>query len=169
MIALIHDMGSFIMMDHIPYYLEKIESKSLHCETKKCEIENGMLGYDNTEIGYIVCRHWGISEEISKLVKFHHSSDEIIERNGGLSRDSNNLLTVLRFSAQCASIVAAHHDWHEWDAEYLAEVLDDQCKVRIWDWMGVSKIDIAEHLLNLNTELEQILSSMNIGDYSESS
>jgi HD-like signal output (HDOD) protein len=168
LIALVHDLGSFIMMDNIPYYLEKIEAKSLHCETKKCEIENGLLGYDHTEVGYMVCRHWGIPEEISKLVKYHHSSDEIIERNGGLPQDSINLLTVLRFTDQCASIIAANNDWHEWGAEYLAEVIDEQCESVIWGRMGVTQINIARHLINLRPELEQILSSMNIGDGNES-
>jgi HD-like signal output (HDOD) protein len=168
LIALIHDMGSFMMMEHIPFYLEKIESKSFHCEARKCEIENGLLGYDHTEIGYIVCRHWGISEEISELVKYHHSSDDVIERNGGLSRESRHLLTVLRFSDHCTSIIQANYDWHEWDAEYLADVLDEQCHVPIWEWMGVSKIDIAEQLLNLKPEFDQLLNSMNIGDGNES-
>jgi len=167
LIALIHDIGSFIMMEHIPYYLEKVESKSLHCEAKKCEIENGILGYDHAEVGYMVCRHWGISEQISELVKYHHSSDEVINRNGGLSRESENLLNILRFSDQCANIFEANNNWHEWDIEYLAKVIDQQSHVRIWEWMGLPLMDIAKNLINLNPEIEQILSSMKLEDGDE--
>lgn len=158
--ALMHDIGSFIIMQLVPGSIDSIENQGWQINNEKVDVERSMLGYDHSEIGYLVCKHWGFSEELASVVKLHHMSD-IMEKEH-LTMEFRRQLLVVQFSDYVSSFMENNQEWCDWDAEMLAEHIENECQYPVWDILKVRVLDVAEQLYTVKTEIDSIFDVMGI-------
>jgi putative nucleotidyltransferase with HDIG domain len=72
--GLLHDFGKFVLLHYDTEKYEEILKTDSEFEMLKAEYEN--FGYNHTEIGSMVARHWNFPEEICLAILNHHSSSQ---------------------------------------------------------------------------------------------
>ncbi|HHV97096.1 MAG TPA: HDOD domain-containing protein [Clostridiaceae bacterium] len=71
--GLIHDIGITVLDICLPNLLDKIHTMVLEKGLHQIVAEKVVLnGITHTEIGMWLCREWGLPEEISEIVGYHH-------------------------------------------------------------------------------------------------
>ena len=76
MAGLIHDSGKIMLDDHVFKRKKMFEGLMMDFEKTFCEVEQEVLGLDHSEIGYEVCKCWGIPEILTSAVRYHHYPSE---------------------------------------------------------------------------------------------
>ena len=72
MAGLIHDSGKIMLDDHVLKRRKAFEELMMKRRMNFCELEQQVLGLDHSEIGYEVCKCWGIPEILTSAVRYHH-------------------------------------------------------------------------------------------------
>jgi HD-like signal output (HDOD) protein len=73
MAGLIHDSGKIMLDDHVVKRKKEFEDLMMDPEKTFYEVEQQLLGLDHSEIGYEVCKCWGIPEILTAAVRYHHN------------------------------------------------------------------------------------------------
>lgn len=73
--GLLHDIGKVVINNTYPEKYAQIIRK-VHA-TKQCSInvENEILGFNHTEVGYLLGKKWGFPDELCEAILRHHSPD----------------------------------------------------------------------------------------------
>ncbi len=72
MAGLIHDSGKIMLDEHVLKRRQAFEGLMMDRNKTFCEVEQQILGLDHSEIGYEVCKCWGIPEILTSAVRYHH-------------------------------------------------------------------------------------------------
>jgi HD-like signal output (HDOD) protein len=72
MAGLIHDSGKIMLDDHVLKRRKAFEESMMDRKKTLYEVEQQVLGLDHSEIGYEVCKCWGIPEILTTAVRYHH-------------------------------------------------------------------------------------------------
>lgn len=72
MAGLIHDSGKIMLDDHVLKRKKAFEELMMDTGKTFYEVEQQVLGLDHSEIGYEVCKCWGIPEILTSAVRYHH-------------------------------------------------------------------------------------------------
>jgi len=75
--GLLHDLGRVAILQIAPKQYENISS-SLKGPAL-IEAEEQQCGLNHTEAGYQLAQHWGLPEELSNCIRFHHAPDKAPE------------------------------------------------------------------------------------------
>ncbi len=73
--GLLHDLGRFVMFDEAPNELAAVDETGWSSPDELVETERDQWGFDHAELGWEVCRHWGIPMSIAEVVRLHHEHD----------------------------------------------------------------------------------------------
>lgn len=99
--GVVHDVGKLFLADHRPVeYLEMLSNPSAD---SLVELETQLFGVAHTFVGGECSHAWGLSDEISDVICFHHQPDE--------SDFGGNLVTLVSIANELTRL---------WDAENAA-------------------------------------------------
>jgi putative nucleotidyltransferase with HDIG domain len=71
--GLLHDVGRFVMFEHAPAELLKVDESNWQSPDELLEADVDIFTYTHCEPGYLACRRWRLPDEICHLVRAHHS------------------------------------------------------------------------------------------------
>ncbi len=71
--GLLHDIGRFIMFEHASTELQKVDEANWQSPGELIEADVEIFKFTHSELGYLACRHWGMPELVSAVIKDHHS------------------------------------------------------------------------------------------------
>jgi putative nucleotidyltransferase with HDIG domain len=71
--GLLHDIGRLVMFDASATELADVEAHGWVTPEDLLAAEAHLCGLDHTQRGWLVCKHWGIPEELSLVVRDHHA------------------------------------------------------------------------------------------------
>lgn len=77
--GLIHDAGKLVLDKYVMERKEDFEEIMEHGQETFMKAEAKIFGFNHADIGFHVCRHWRIPEDIATAIKYHHNpshSDE---------------------------------------------------------------------------------------------
>jgi putative nucleotidyltransferase with HDIG domain len=74
--GLIHDVGRFVMFQHAPADLRRIDEGSWTTPDELIAAENEICGMNHADLGALACDNWGIPELIVEAVRRHHDRVE---------------------------------------------------------------------------------------------
>jgi len=81
MAGMLHDLGKLILIQNRPdeyrSVLKRYEEENVSIAT----IEKEILGTTHAEIGFYLVNKWGLSEEISAAILYHHKPKSLISEN----------------------------------------------------------------------------------------
>lgn len=72
MAGLIHDCGKIMLDEHVLERMEEFEGLLKDGQQTFFEAEQKILGLDHSEIGFDVCKSWGIPDILTNAVRYHH-------------------------------------------------------------------------------------------------
>ena len=134
--GMLHDVGKLFLFDHLPDNCSGVFDKN----TRICiETEREMFGIDHASIGRRSGKHWGLPEDISEAIGFHHQPD------------------AADFSEELVATVAAAnelaHEWlrHNSDTDHAASEIFDR------HGLEISPDDIESLKNQSTTELNAVL------------
>ncbi len=71
--GLIHDCGKLVLDKHVKDRKEAFDAIMEHGQETFMIAEEEIFGFNHAEIGFEVCKHWGIPEDVSLAIRHHHS------------------------------------------------------------------------------------------------
>ncbi len=74
--GLLHDVGRLLMFMKIPEESVQAEVMCQHSERSLCEIENELLGFDHTEVGYALLKEWQLPANLCATIRYHHNPQD---------------------------------------------------------------------------------------------
>jgi len=91
--GLLHDLGRFLLFQKAPDVLREVDEGDWHKPEELVEIERSICGLTHTELGGLVCEKWGIPDQITQAVRWHHEPNpEAMEAKVG------RLVTLIRLA-----------------------------------------------------------------------
>lgn len=89
--GLLHDIGKLVLEAHGKISYSEIISSVGNSRAVLIKAERKLLGAGHDDVGCYICRKWGLPEQVTTVVKFHHRS--ITE--SGLSREDEKLVAIV--------------------------------------------------------------------------
>jgi len=70
-VGLLHDVGRFVMFEHSPKELLEVDEHNWQVPIDGVDVE--VFNFTHSELGYLACVHWGVPEQISDIIRHHHT------------------------------------------------------------------------------------------------
>ncbi|MEM9623198.1 MAG: HDOD domain-containing protein [Pseudomonadota bacterium] len=70
--GLLHDIGRFVMFEHAPDQLLKVDEANWHTPDELIEADVEIFKFTHSELGYLACNRWSLPAEIADVVRRHH-------------------------------------------------------------------------------------------------
>lgn len=71
--GLLHDIGRFVMMEHSTDELQAVDESNWTSPDELVRADVAVYKYTHSELGYRACKQWGLPDEISDVVRRHHT------------------------------------------------------------------------------------------------
>ncbi len=130
--GLIHDAGKLVLDKYVAERQEEFDEITEFGQVSFMEAEDKIFGFNHAEIGFDVCHHWRIPEDIATAVKFHHAP----------SRSEKNTLAYIIHLADAMVNMAdalSKMDGMGANLEAMMYMLDDNAM----KFVGISETDVA--------------------------
>ncbi|HTU92636.1 MAG TPA: HDOD domain-containing protein, partial [Gemmataceae bacterium] len=90
--ALLCDLGALILREIDPEaYNRVLDHPIAYFVCHQCELEEKILGVNHAEVGAYLLRHWGLPDEITQAVRYHHRPAELEGQNPAVVERAFNL------------------------------------------------------------------------------
>lgn len=129
--GLIHDAGKLVLDQYVMEKKGEFEEIMNHGQVSFMEAEEHIFGFNHAEIGFDVCNHWKIPEDISIAVKHHHAP----------SRSNYNAVAYVVYLADAIVNMAdslAKMDSMSAGMDAMMYMLDD----RAMEFIGIQEDDV---------------------------
>lgn len=74
--GLLHDIGRFIMLRNMPSKLRSVDAQHWTTPEQLIEADKQVFKYTHSDLGHLAGQHWGLPNEITEIVRLHHSPIE---------------------------------------------------------------------------------------------
>jgi len=75
--GLLHDIGRFVMFDHLPEHLRGLDAPGWEVPNPHIAVESELFGFDHADIGQRLCMKWSIPKRIGGVVHEHHRRQDL--------------------------------------------------------------------------------------------
>jgi signal transduction histidine kinase len=90
--ALLCDLGALILRELYPEAYGRVLNHPMeHFVCNQCKLEEEFLGVNHAEVGAYLLRHWGLPENITEAVRYHHRPSELQNQADGVAERAFNL------------------------------------------------------------------------------
>lgn len=70
--GLLHDVGRLLIYIKLPEQAKQAEIMRLESERHLCDIEDELMGFDHTEVGYALLSEWQLPANLCATIRYHH-------------------------------------------------------------------------------------------------
>lgn len=123
--GLLHDIGRFVLFEDAPEELGKVDETNWTSPRQLVEVENETYGFDHAELGWRVCKKWGLPATVNDVVKNHHiySLPDNLARNTRLA----DLIRVIQMADFFSVFMLLNPGALSWETTKLERNLKEQC------------------------------------------
>lgn len=112
--GLFQDCGIPIMLNHYEGYKETLRAANLQAEQKFTAVEDAAYGKNHAMIGYVMAKSWGLPDEMTEAIRFHHEHDTLAAGNGLLSDASRDFVALALLAEKAIQIITGRNHTCEW-------------------------------------------------------
>ncbi len=77
--GLMHDIGKLVLNQYASDVFDEIVQDVYNEGRGFIEVERELLGFDHTEVGFMLVNKWKLSSQLEEAIRFHHSEEEFNE------------------------------------------------------------------------------------------
>ncbi len=70
--GLLHDIGRFVMFEHAPESLLKVDESHWNSPERLIDADVEIFKFTHSELGYLACSRWGLPGDLAEVVRRHH-------------------------------------------------------------------------------------------------
>lgn len=97
--GLLHDLGQIVMLSSLgDKYVDVIQQAKAD-EIPIQKAEECLLGFNHTDVGFVVATRWNLPEDVAHAIQYHHGPREAVENDPVVSLVANANVLVNRVSA----------------------------------------------------------------------
>lgn len=154
--GLLHDIGRFVMFEHAPENLLAVDESHWSSPSQLLKSDLEVFKYTHSELGFKACEKWGLPDDLSLVVRYHHKS---------INKDfSPSSMGALIFCVQVADLLSVflleNKDFKSLEDEERKQLIETHCLVSEVQKSLLSSDELDEILESLYTESEQIIHSL---------
>ncbi len=143
--GLMHDLGKAIISHYLEGTTEEMVAAVDHGDFKDYSVaEHEKIGFNHSEIGFELAKHWGLPEPLPSVIRYHHHPQE-----------GNIELQPLLFVVHLADIVSMMTGSGT-GADSMRHSIDPAYS----DYIDLSRDDIARIIFEVEIEFNTIMSSL---------
>ncbi len=79
--GLLHDLGKVVMNNADPERYKQVMETVYNENVEPIEAEREIFGFTHTEVGALVVKKWNLTEELEKVVRFHHDINQLSDQD----------------------------------------------------------------------------------------
>jgi|SRR5688572_19023211 len=155
--GLFHDIGRFVMFEHVPQEVREIEERRLHTPSEILDLERAAYGYDHCEVGWRACQALSVPAGIGLLSKHHHSEKPT---SGELSASQLRLLRTIQQADRLSWRLLGERDIMTLDPTERVVELTSVCAP--WDWTPVRPQELSMLLDYIVTWSDNLLVALGV-------
>ncbi|HBF43870.1 MAG TPA: hypothetical protein DDW42_09660 [Desulfobacteraceae bacterium] len=144
--GLIHDVGKLVLDAYVHEKKDAFEEFMQYGRETFLNAEKHILGFDHSEIGFEICKHWHIPEALSMAIRYHHHP----------SRSHKHELAYIVYTADSIIHMAdaiANMNGVEKSIDVMMYQIDD----RAMEFLNLQKEDIISIIDNVTKSIEKII------------
>ena len=151
--GLLHDIGRFVMFEHTPDVLQKVEESHWETPDELLQAEVEAFRFNHSELGYRAAVKWTFPELIADTIRYHHTRFDLGESS--LSKPAETLLITVMTADCLAASLLDHAEFGEIDADVVKDRLA-ACHRPEWRHVPIGRLltaDTAAEIHDIGTEL----------------
>ncbi len=78
--GLLHDIGKMVLLETLQEEYLDVYRKARETKRPLHKVEQSELGFDHSDVGFVVASRWGLHESIGEVIRSHHGPGEELER-----------------------------------------------------------------------------------------
>lgn len=127
LVGLLHDIGRFVMLEHAPEKLIRVDETGWFTPEDLVAADLKVFKFTHSELGYHACKRWGLPDAIGDAVREHHNPI------GALTPGSPDALGFcLQVADRVGTSVLELPPEPELDEEELERRLVEECITPVW-------------------------------------
>jgi putative nucleotidyltransferase with HDIG domain len=150
--GLLHDLGCLLLADEPNGEPGGHEDEGWDLPQQQLEAERRQHGLDHAQLGAHVCGAWSLPEELTRVVRLHHTVPPLPVELDGRELD---LLRIVQQGDRLASLLGARPRFGELPPDERLALLERTCIHPAWDWTpaGPTHLDLlVQHVLDRHAE-----------------
>ncbi len=143
--GLIHDCGKLVLDKYVKDRKEEFDAIMEHGQETFMSAEEEIFGFSHAEIGFMVCKHWGIPEDVSLAIKHHHSPAK---------SEKNELAYIVYMADAIVNLADALTNMgvENPEIEMLMYMIDDKAM----EFMGIQEAEISPIIDEIKETVEMM-------------
>ena len=121
--GLLHDIGRFVMFEHAPEQLRKVDESNWHSPQELVKADVEIFKYTHAELGFLACRHWGLPDELAQVIRRHHEVLEGPIRPGSVEA----AILCIEVADLLDVLIIENADYDDASPEALASAIEEHC------------------------------------------
>lgn len=97
--GLLHDLGQIVMLSSLGNKYVDVIQQAREDEIPIQKAEECLLGFNHTDVGFVVATRWNLPEDVAHAIQYHHGPREAVENDPVVSLVANANVLVNRVSA----------------------------------------------------------------------
>lgn len=140
--GLLHDVGRLIMFEIATDDATSIEKEEWDTPELLIDAEMKVAGITHAELGYKVCKKWGLPEHISVVVKYHHTMN--LQKVLSIGTVERKLIDVVQIADALSLLMLFGHDLDSMPQNELTTLIQNQVIDKCDKTVSVTAIQLAE-------------------------
>ena len=153
--GLLHDIGRFVMFEHVPERLLEVDESNWHTPEELVSSEVEIFKFTHSELGYLACRRWSLPDEIAEIVRRHH--DDLDDGVKPGSMEANVSCVAI---ADHVALLLEHEDTDLDDAEEWAKLIERRYAALHAPPFFLAPESLAREVRNITEQTHQLLSGL---------
>lgn len=154
--GLLHDVGRFVMFEHAPEDLLRVDESEWHSGDDLLAADLDVFTFTHSELGYMACQRWGLPTQIAEVVRNHHEELELPIAPG--SADAINFCVQLADWLDLK--IFANDELSDAPCDELANVIATECPCLETLQTLIDPQALSMHLPAMRSDTQELLSGL---------
>ncbi len=156
--GLLHDIGRFVMFEHAPEHLLKVDESHWSSPEALIAADVEVFKFTHSELGYLACSHWGLPGDLTEIVRRHHE-----ELNGAFKPGSiEAYIHCIGIADRLDVFLFQQQQVEKLSSDELLEIIEQEC-------LGSSEVEaivkaelLASRVEDIKMQSERLLNGLGL-------
>ncbi len=156
--GLLHDIGRFVMFEHAPENLLRVDESHWHSPEELIEADVEVFKFTHSELGFLACSRWGLPGDLAETVRRHHEKLDGSFVPGSVEA----YILCIEIADRLDMMILEQHEVESLSPDELVGVIDEKC---LWspEVKNLVKAEaLAMRLDKIKTQSAQLLGGLGL-------